>query len=156
MTDTIKKAHERFMSEALKEARKAAVKGEAPIGAVVVVGGKVVARAHNLRETAADPTAHAELIAIRKASKKLDKWRLQGACVYVTLEPCAMCAGAMVLARIEELIYAADDPKAGAIVSLYNIGRDTRLNHTFKVTKGVLKEEAETLLKKFFNQLRKK
>src|SRR3990172_8584846 len=155
MTDTLKSVHERFMTEALKEAKKAVDKGEAPVGAVIVLDGKIIARAHNLRESASDPTAHAELLALRKASKKLNKWRLNGAKVYVTLEPCIMCAGAMVLARIDELIYSADDPKAGAVVSLYNIGRDTRLNHSFKVTKGVLEKEASTQLRDFFIALRR-
>lgn len=154
MPDTLENNNERFMEEALKEAEKAAEKGEVPIGAVAVLDGNIVARAHNLKETNADPTAHAELLALREAAKELKRWRLGGVKIYSTLEPCAMCAGAMVSARIDELIFAAPDPKAGAVVSLYNIGVDEKLNHNFKVTRGVLEDKASELLKEFFKGLR--
>lgn len=147
-TDTI------FMGEALKEAKKALKKGEVPIGAVLVVEGKVVARGRNERETKHDPSAHAELIAIRKASRKLGSWRLSGATLYVTLEPCLMCIGAIVLARIDRLVFGAFDPKAGAVGSLYDISKDKRLNHRVEVTTGVMGEESGRLLKDFFSDLR--
>lgn len=143
-----------FMGEALKEAKKALAKGEVPIGAVLVVEGKVVSRGRNERETKHDPSAHAELIAIRKASRKLGSWRLSGATLYVTLEPCLMCMGAIVLARVERLVFGAFDPKAGAVGSLYDISKDKRLNHRVEVTTGVLGEEAGALLRDFFSGLR--
>lgn len=145
----------KFMKEALKEARKAAEKGEVPIGAVIVKDGKIIGRGHNLRESTNDPTAHAEIIAIRKASKKLNNWRLSGCTLYVTVEPCIMCAGAIVLARIDKLVYGTDDPKAGAVKSLYKAVSDKRLNHRVKEVKsGVLKEECQELLRIFFSNLR--
>ena len=143
-----------FMGEALKEAEKALKKGEVPIGAVLVVDGKVVGRGHNERETKHDPSAHAELIAIRKASKRLESWRLTNGTLYVTLEPCLMCMGAIVLARIERLVFGAFDPKAGAAGSLYDISKDKRLNHRVEVTTGVMGEESGRLLKDFFSSLR--
>ncbi len=143
-----------FMREALKEAKKALAKGEVPIGAVLAAGGKVVSRGRNERETKHDPSAHAELIAIRKASRKLGSWRLSGATLYVTLEPCLMCMGAIVLARVERLVFGAFDPKAGAVGSLYDISKDKRLNHRVEVTTGVLGEEAAVLLRDFFSDLR--
>ena len=145
---------ERFMRMALREADAAAVAGEVPVGAVIVKDGRVIARAHNLRETLKDPTAHAEIIAITQAAEALSAWRLDGAVVYVTLEPCPMCAGALVLARVARLVYAAADPKAGACGTLYDIVRDDRLNHTMEVTSGVLADEAGGMLREFFRDRR--
>jgi tRNA(adenine34) deaminase len=145
-----------FMAEALKEARKAEKKGEVPVGAVVVHKGAAVARGHNTKETAGDPTAHAELVALKKASRRVGAWRLKGATLYVTLEPCIMCMGAMVQARISRLVFACYDPKGGACGSLYDISKDKRLNHRIKVTSGVSEAEAGELLKGFFSKLRKK
>jgi tRNA(adenine34) deaminase len=146
----------RFMAEALNEARKAEKKGEVPVGAVIVHKGSIIARGHNVKETGGDPTAHAEVNALKKASKKLGSWRLTGATLYVTLEPCIMCMGAMVQARVERLVFASFDPKAGACGSIYDISTDKRLNHRIKVTPGVLGAEAGELLKGFFSKLRKK
>lgn len=145
---------ERFMQEALDQAREAARAGEVPIGAVVVYQGKVIARAHNLRESNEDPSAHAEFTAMLEASRALGRWRLAGCTVYVTLEPCLMCAGLMVNARIDRCVYGAADPKGGALGSLYNLNSDQRLNHTFEVTAGVLAQECADQLSDFFSQLR--
>jgi tRNA(adenine34) deaminase len=143
------------MRLAVDEARRALAHDDVPIGCVVVdADGDELARAHNARERDADPTAHAELIALREAAAKLGNWRLDGATIYVTLEPCAMCAGAMVLARIRRLVYGATDPKAGAVGSIYNIAQDPRLNHRIEVTQGVLAEESSELLKAFFKTKR--
>ncbi|MFO0683447.1 MAG: tRNA adenosine(34) deaminase TadA [Sandaracinus sp.] len=147
---------EDWMDLALAQARIASEAGEVPVGAVIVFDDRVVASAHNLRETIQDPTAHAELIALREAAKALGTWRLSGATCFVTLEPCPMCAGALVNARIDRVVYATDDPKAGATATLYNIGSDLRLNHRFAVTTGVRKDESSELLKKFFGDIRKK
>ncbi len=147
---------EDWMDLALAQARLASELGEVPVGAVIVLEERVVASAHNLRETIQDPTAHAELIALRDAAKALGTWRLSGATCFVTLEPCPMCAGALVNARIDRVVYATDDPKAGATATLYNIGSDLRLNHRFAVTAGVRREEASDLLKKFFGDIRRK
>ncbi len=147
-------ADETYMAMALDEARKAAQLGEVPIGALVVADGAVVARAHNLRETDHDPTAHAELLAIRDAARSLGRWRLSDCTVYVTVEPCPMCAGAMHQARIGRLVYGAADPKAGAVGTLYDLSDDERLNHRFEVTSGVLAEESAQLLQEFFSALR--
>src|SRR5207244_1571074 len=128
---------------------------EVPVGAVVVsAAGELLAVGHNLRETDADPTAHAELLAVRTAARARASWRLEGATVYVTLEPCVMCAGAMVNARIARLVYGCDDPKAGACGTLYSIAEDVRLNHRFPTTRGVLAEECADRLKRFFAALR--
>lgn len=143
-----------YMALALEEARAAAAEGEVPIGAVVVCEGAVVARAHNRRENENDPTAHAELIAIREAARRLGRWRLSDCTVYATLEPCPMCAGAMHQARIERLVYGAADPKAGAVGTLYDLSSDERLNHRFSVTSGVLAEESAELLREFFGRIR--
>lgn len=145
---------ESYMRLALDEARAAAALGEVPIGAVVVCGGEVVARGFNRREIDADPTAHAELMAVREASRALGRWRLEGCTVYVTLEPCPMCAGALHAARIDRCVYGAVDPKAGALGTLYDIASDVRLNHRYEVTPGVLADEASALLKGFFATLR--
>jgi tRNA(adenine34) deaminase len=142
------------MALALEEARAAADEGEVPIGAVVVCDGAVIARAHNRRETDEDPTAHAEMIAIREAARRLGRWRLSDCTVYVTLEPCPMCAGAMHQARIDRLVFGAFDPKAGAVGTLYDLSSDERLNHRFSVTSGVLSDECAALLRQFFERLR--
>jgi len=144
------------MSEALKEARKAKKRGEVPVGAVVVHEGEVIARGYNRKESASDPTAHAEVVAITRAAKKLKRWRLAGTTLYVTLEPCLMCMGAIVQARIPRLVFASLDPKAGACGSLYDISNDRRLNHRVHVTRGVAEEESREILKEFFLKLRKK
>ena len=143
-----------LMDLALEEARAAPGHGDVPIGAVVARGGEAIARAHNQREARKDPTAHAELLALRAASEVLGTWRLDDCTLVVTLEPCAMCAGALVLARIERLVYAADDPKAGAIRSLYNLADDGRLNHRVGIYEGVREIEAAALLRDFFEDKR--
>lgn len=143
------------MREALAEAEVAAAAGDVPVGAVIVdVGGAVLARGHNRREYDQDPTAHAEVDALRAAARRLGRWRLEGATVYATLEPCPMCAGALVNARIARLVYGCPDPKAGAVDTLFAIGRDGRLNHRFTVTPGVLADESAALLRSFFAHLR--
>lgn len=146
---------ETFMALALDEARMAGAIGEVPIGAVVVCDGAVVARGHNRREADNDPAGHAELIAIRTAATRLGRWRLSGCTVYVTLEPCPMCAGLMHQARIDRCVYAAPDPKAGALGTLYDLHDDKRLNHRFEVTPGVLERESAALMRAFFRNLRK-
>jgi tRNA(adenine34) deaminase len=145
---------EHFMREALKEAQQAFEADEVPIGAVIVKDGEVLARAHNLREKLNDPTAHAELISIKSASAKLNSWRLLDTTLYVTLEPCPMCAGAIVLARIKRVVFGAIDPKAGAAGTLMNLLNDARLNHQVEFTSGVLAEESKKLLQSFFSRLR--
>ena len=145
---------ERFMREALVEAHAAAAEGEAPIGAVVVYEGEIIARAHNRRELDEDPSAHAEFSAMVAAARALGRWRLTGCTVYVTLEPCVMCAGLMVNARVTRCVYGAADPKAGALGSLYQLNADRRLNHAFEVTAGVLSNECAGVLKAFFAELR--
>jgi tRNA(adenine34) deaminase len=145
---------ERWMRRALDQARAAAHAHEVPVGAVVVLAGEVVADAHNEPRTLNDPTAHAEVIAIRRAAARLGHWWLNGATLYVTLEPCVMCAGAMVLARIDRLVYAAPDPKAGMAGSLACLPQDPRLNHRVAITAGVLAEESGTLLRDFFRARR--
>ncbi len=142
------------MRLALAEAEKAAASGETPVGAVLVIDGAVVAAAHNMRESWQDPTAHAELLAVREASARLGRWRLQDATLYVTLEPCLMCAGALVLARISRLVYGCRDLKAGALGSAYDVVRDGRLNHTYRITPGVLEAECRLILTTFFDALR--
>jgi tRNA(adenine34) deaminase len=139
-----------LMAEALEEARAALAHDDVPIGCVIAREGSVIARARNRRETDRDPTAHAEILALRAAAAALGSWRLDGCTVYVTLEPCAMCAGAMVLARVPRLIFGAPDPKAGAAGSLYDIPRDPRLNHQVEVRSGVGAEESAELLRDFF------
>ena len=144
----------RHMGEALDVARRAASIGEVPIGAVVVRDGAVLARAHNRREIDRDPTAHAELLALRQAAGALGDWRLDGAVVYVTLEPCAMCAGAMVLARIATCVYACADPKGGFLGTLGDLSQVPGLNHRFEVRTGVRADEASEMLRSFFRGLR--
>jgi tRNA(adenine34) deaminase len=142
------------MQRALEEARVARDLAEVPIGAVITVNGELYAEAHNLTRTNSDPTAHAELLALRAAAQKLGDWRLAGATLYVTLEPCAMCAGAMVLARVERLVFGTFDPKAGMCGSLGCIAQDPRLNHRLEITAEVLQEEAAELLRTFFRERR--
>jgi tRNA(adenine34) deaminase len=146
--------HARWMEIALDEARLGASRGEVPVGAVVVCGDQVVARDHNRTREAADPTAHAEIHALREAAAKQGDWRLTDCVLYVTLEPCAMCAGAIVLARIERLVFAAHDPKAGMCGSLGNLVQDERLNHRVAVESGVLADESGELLREFFREKR--
>jgi len=143
------------MQEALHEARKALRTADVPVGAVVVVDGVIVARGHNQREASSDPTAHAEVVALRHAAQRLASWRLDTATLYVTLEPCIMCIGAAILSRIQALVYGCRDPKAGACGSQFDIVGAQRLNHTFLVTAGVCEGEASALLQAFFRQLRR-
>ena len=146
---------EQLMRVALAEADAAAAIGEVPVGCVLFSdAGEELGRGHNRRETLNDPTAHAEMIAMRAAAQKLGSWRLEGAVAYVTLEPCAMCAGALVHARVARVVYGCDDPKGGAVVTLYQIGQDARLNHRFSLTRGVLAEECSERLRTFFAGLR--
>jgi tRNA(adenine34) deaminase len=145
---------EQWMKAALKEAEIAYGLGEVPIGAVLVRDDQILASAHNLRETAHDPTAHAEVLVLRRAAEELGHWRLTGTTLYVTLEPCPMCAGALVNARISRLVFGAFDPKAGAAGSLLDLLRDERLNHRLAVDGGVLAEECGGLLRKFFAERR--
>jgi tRNA(adenine34) deaminase len=154
MNDVAVKTDEDFMRMALAEAEKAAACGETPIGAVLVIDGEVIAAAHNMRETWQDPTAHAESIVLREASAGLGRWRLSDATLYVTLEPCLMCAGALVLARIGRLVYGCRDPKAGALGSVYDVVRDGRLNHVYRITPGVLEADCRETLRVFFEKLR--
>jgi tRNA(adenine34) deaminase len=142
------------MQLALAEAEAAAAHDDVPIGAVVVRDGELLARDHNRRELDQDPTAHAELLALRAAAAATGRWRLDGCTLYVTLEPCTMCAGALVLARLATVVFAADDPKAGAVGALYDIPRDPRLNHTVEVVRGVEADPAAALLKGFFAERR--
>ena len=143
-----------WMREALAVARQGASLNEVPVGAIIVKDGIAIARAHNEREKTKDPTAHAELIAIRLAASSVGDWRLMGTTLYVTLEPCPMCCGAIVLARIPRVVYAATDPKAGAAGTLFNLLRDKRLNHQVEVTHGLLAAESSQLLKSFFRDRR--
>jgi tRNA(adenine34) deaminase len=143
-----------FMQRALDEAAKAIDHGDVPIGCVIVRSGEVVAAAHNERELRSDPTAHAEILALQSAARALGTWRLEGMIAYVTLEPCPMCAGALVLARVARLVYGSQDPKAGAAYSLYNIAQDPRLNHQLEVTPDVLAAEGAALLQRFFAERR--
>jgi len=145
---------ETFMQAAMEQARAAQELGDVPIGAVIVREGQVIAAAHNRRIIDRDPTAHAEMLAIRAAAAALGDWRLSGCCLYVTLEPCCMCAGAIVLARINRLVYGATDPKAGAVDTLYTLCTDGRLNHRVAVTSGVLAEPCGQILTDFFKQQR--
>lgn len=145
-----------YMQIALEEAARASAKEEVPVGAVLVQGERILARAHNLRETRGDATAHAEILAIREACKQVGGWRLEDSTLYVTLEPCPMCAGAILQARVERLVYGADDPKAGVVKSLYSMLEDERFNHRVQVTGGVLEQECSAILKDFFHRRRQK
>ena len=146
--------HGRYMLAAIDQAGAAADADEVPVGAVIVHQNTIIARAHNQRETLSDPTAHAEMIALTQAAAYLGSWRLEGCTMYVTLEPCAMCAGALVLARIDRLIYGPADPKAGACETLYHITNDQRLNHRLEVISGFLAEPCRAVLQEFFAQKR--
>ena len=143
-----------FMRAALAEAALAEALGEVPIGAVAVLDGVIVGRGHNLRETSNDPTTHAEMVAIRKAAESIGHWRLLDTTLYVTLEPCVMCMGAIILARIPRLVYACRDPKGGAAGSLYDFSRDERFNHRVAVSEGILADECSDQLSDFFRKLR--
>ncbi len=145
---------EKFMGLALKEAHKALAIGEVPVGAVVVLDGKVVARAHNKPVSLSDPSAHAEVLALRKAAKKLGNYRLSGADLYITLEPCVMCAGAILHARVRRVVFGAADPKGGAAVSLFRILEDRRLNHSAHVVQGILAGACSEILSRFFREKR--
>jgi tRNA(adenine34) deaminase len=147
-------AHDHWMEQAIREAEIAYDKGEVPIGAVIIYQNKIIGKGHNLTETLQDPTAHAEMIAITAAAEYLESRRLLDTTLYVTIEPCAMCAGAIVLARIPLLVYGASDPKAGACHSLYQIVQDSRLNHQATVVKGVLENKCALILSDFFRNLR--
>ncbi|BBH23297.1 tRNA-specific adenosine deaminase [Paenibacillus baekrokdamisoli] len=144
----------RWMREAILEAKKAEQLGEVPIGAVVVRNGEVIGRGHNLRETLLDPTAHAEMVAIREASQYLGAWRLLDCTLYVTLEPCPMCAGALVQGRIQKVVFGTTDPKAGCAGTLMNLLQEPRFNHETELVSGLLQEECAALLTQFFRRLR--
>ena len=150
----IEKSHDYWMTRAIAEARKAEAKDEVPIGCVIVRDGRIIARGYNLRETTQDPAAHAELIAIRKAARKLGSWRLLNCTLYVTLEPCTMCMGAIILARIPTVVFGCYDPKGGAAGSLYDLSNDPRLNHTVELLPRILEAECSGLLSSFFAALR--
>jgi len=143
-----------YMSEALKEAGKALDKDDVPIGAVIVHKGRIIGRAHNQIKLLRDPTAHAEMIAITQAAAHLENERLLDTTIYVTIEPCAMCAGALVLARVKRLVFGARDPKTGAVRSIFNITQDKKLNHSLSISEGVMEEECGGLLKEFFKTKR--
>ena len=145
---------ERFMREALEEARRAEAEGEVPIGAIVVLGEEIIGRGRNRNVNDNDPTAHAEVVALRQAARLLANYRLTGCALYATVEPCAMCAGAAVLARIERLVYGCDDPKGGGVRSLFRITDDERLNHQMAITSGVLGQECGSLVQGFFQKKR--
>lgn len=145
---------EQLMRLALEEAGKAPAMGEIPIGAVIVREDRIIAKAHNYREVWQDPTAHAEIVAIRAAASALGSWRLTDTTLYVTLEPCAMCIGAIILARIPRLVFGAHDPKAGACGSVFDLSAESRLNHRVIVTGGLLEQESQLMLQQFFQQLR--
>jgi len=148
------KEDERFMRVAIESAKIAEENGDVPIGAVIVYKNQIIAKAYNQREQLQDPTAHAEIIALTQAAAARQNWHLNGCTMYVTLEPCPMCAGALVLSRMDRLVYGCDDPKAGACKSLYNIVTDGRLNHRLEVTSGVLQEQCREQLQGFFAQRR--
>lgn len=148
--------HEWYMCQALKEAEKALGKDETPVGAVVVRNGRIIARGHNEKESKNDSTLHAEMTAIRKASRKLDSWRLNDCDMYVTLEPCTMCAGAMIQARLRHLYVGTHDPKAGAAGSVLNVLQVDKLNHRVETTCGIMEDQCSEILKEFFRELRRK
>ena len=155
MTAAPNNEDEKFMQQALELAAQAASLGEVPIGAVAVKDGQIIGRGYNRREIDRDPFSHAEFIAMREAAQSVGAWRLTGVTIYVTLEPCAMCAGALVLSRVTRLVFGAMDPKAGAVGSLYNLAQEPRHNHRVEVTAGVLAEQCSTALKEFFANLRR-
>ncbi|MCB9637894.1 MAG: nucleoside deaminase [Myxococcales bacterium] len=145
-----------WMELALREAAEAALHSEVPVGCVIVLNQQIIGRAHNLRETLADPTAHAEILALQQAAKNIGQWRLSGASVYVTLEPCPMCTGALINARIDRLVFGCSDPKAGCCGTLHQLAQDAGFNHQFDITSGVCAEESAALLRSFFRARRKK
>ena len=146
----------KFMKEALKEAQKSYKKEEIPVGAVIVKDGKIIAKGHNLKETKTDPTKHAEIIAIQKACKKLQTWRLTGCTMYVTLEPCSMCAGSLIQARIDKVVIGTMDEKTGACGSVLNLLADYKFNHIVQIETGIMQEECKKILQQFFKELRAK
>ena len=148
-------ADEKFMQMAIEQAKIAEDNGDVPIGAIIIHNNQIIAKAYNQREQLQDPTAHAEIVALTQAAAALESWRLNDCTIYVTLEPCTMCAGALVLARIARLVYGCDDAKTGAVKSLYNIVSDSRLNHQVEITSGVLKEQCSSQLQQFFSRRRK-
>ena len=145
---------EYFMELALEEGKKALAEEEVPVGAVLVKGNKIISTGHNSKEASNDPTAHAEILAIKEASQKLRSWRLTDTTLYVTKEPCPMCAGAIVQARIEKLVFGANDDKAGAAGTIFNLLQDKRLNHQVEIASGVRQKECQEILQKFFSKLR--
>ena len=147
--------HEKWMAVALEEAQKACEQGEVPIGACGIIDNNLVARAHNIREGNQNPLGHAEVYVIEQVSQKLQSWRLSDLTVYVTVEPCPMCLGALLQARVPQLVFGCRDPKAGACGSLYNLAQDDRLNHQIEVTEGILKEDCALILKEFFKERRR-
>ena len=146
----------KYMMQALKEAKKSYEKEEIPVGAVIVKDGKIIARGHNLKETKTDTTNHAEIIAIKKASKKLNSWRLTGCTMYVTLEPCTMCAGALIQARLDKVVIGTMDEKTGACGSVLNVLKDYKFNHNVEIETNVMEKECKEILQKFFKELREK
>jgi tRNA(adenine34) deaminase len=156
MSNAVIKQDERYIQIAIEQARIAEENGDVPIGAVIVCEDRIIGKAYNQREQLQDPTAHAEIIALTQAAAALENWHLNGCTIYVTLEPCPMCAGALVLSRMDRLVYGCDDPKAGACKSLYNIVQDERLNHRLEVSAGILAEQCSKLLRDFFSQRRVK
>jgi tRNA(adenine34) deaminase len=154
MVEVVFPRHEYYMRLALREAQRATTHGDVPVGAVVVLDGEVIATAGNERELRASPTAHAEILAIEQAASHMGTWRLLSTVLYVTVEPCPMCAGAIIAARIPHLVYGAPDEKAGAVGTLYNVCQDPRLNHCVEVTSGVLADDSAALLQEFFEQRR--
>ena len=155
LEETQQQKDERYMRLSIEQARIAEENGDVPIGAVIVYKDQIIGKAYNQREQLKDPTAHAEIIALTQAAAYIKSWRLNGCTMYVTLEPCAMCAGALVLARMDRLVFGCDDPKTGACGSLYDIVRDERLNHRLEVTSGVLADECSRILQEFFERRRK-
>lgn len=147
---------EKYMKVALKEAQKAALLDEVPVGAIIVQNGKIIAKAHNLREKSNDPTSHAEINAIRKASKKLNSWRLDKAAIYVTIEPCSMCAGTLLQCRIARIVYGAKDPKGGAIESSLRLFESKNINHHPEILGGVLEDECSSIISNYFKSKREK
>ena len=145
---------EKFMYQAIKEAQKAEALNEVPVGCVIVKDNKIIARGHNLRETKNDPTMHAEIVAIRKACKKMKSWRLVGCTIYVTIEPCSMCAGTILWSRLDKIVYGAKDPKGGAIVSSIKLFDSPNINHHPEIVGGVLEEECAGIIKSFFKKKR--
>ena len=154
MIQDVNPLYERFMREALKEAQKAYDMGEVPVGAVIVKDNEIIARGHNLRERDQNPILHAEIIAIHRAAQAVKSWRLTGCEIYVTIEPCPMCAGAMVQGRLDRLVFGAGDPKSGCAGSRYDLVRDQRFNHRLEVVEGVLEDECSQIIKKFFRMKR--